>query len=302
MIQADKQKKMSTKPNIHQYWGWLKEDSPRGLLAHLLLVGGGAAILFILFFWVYLPLKTNHQLFTGKDMTVTVPDLSGKSLEEAQLLLEQAGLRYEIFDSSATNYTVNFPAGAVIAQTPAAEALVKEGRKVYLTINPARPPLVELPRDLLDKSLQHARLKLQDVGLVLDEGSIERVPWPSDRVLCENCADIVLGVKYKGQEIPGYLMQSGFKVYKGAKVVLVVSDGLGGAEIDLPNLVGLSLEEAQVLLSGLGLGVGNLYQTQTDTVPAGQVVMQAPAQEGDVPAKIRTGKTVDVWISAPIEE
>ena len=61
---------------------------------HLLLIAGISVTLGFIFLKVYLPFYTNHG------DTVSVPDLSGMSYEEAEDLLESSSLHYEISPDS----------------------------------------------------------------------------------------------------------------------------------------------------------------------------------------------------------
>ena len=88
-----------------------------------------AIVVLVILTLQYLKITTNHGEF------VLVPDLSKKSLREVEEIVDKANLNYAVLDS--TNYNPDYPRFSVIEQSPKANNEVKEGRKIYLTINPS---------------------------------------------------------------------------------------------------------------------------------------------------------------------
>lgn len=149
----------------------------------------------------YLNSSTKHGEFT------VVPDLSKKTFNQAKNVLENAGLRAELVDS--TNFDPEYPRFSVIEQVPAMGEKVKENRKIYLKINRSGYKKVTIP-DVIQVTLRNAESIIKAVGLEVDE--IEYV---------DNIGkDMVLGIKYDGKEI-----KPGFKLQKTSKVVLVCGNG-----------------------------------------------------------------------------
>src|SRR5687768_5644645 len=62
----------------------------------------------------------------------TVPNVVGKSLEEARKILDNNGFEVEVQDSIYTDTTAK---GSVLRQVPEGDATVKISRTVYLTVN-----------------------------------------------------------------------------------------------------------------------------------------------------------------------
>ncbi|UOB16816.1 PASTA domain-containing protein [Abyssalbus ytuae] len=159
-----------------------------------------------IFLLIYLALhllksSTNHGEFT------VVPDLSRKTFNQAKLLLDNAGLRAELVDS--TNFNPNYPRFSVIEQNPAAGEKVKENRKIYLKINRSGYEKVTVP-DLIQVTFRNATSIVKAVGLEIKE--VEYV---------DNIGkDMVLGVKYEGKEI-----KAGTKIPKTSRIVLVCGNG-----------------------------------------------------------------------------
>lgn len=103
------------------------------------------------------------QWYTKHGETVTVPSLVGKTKKEAIQLITEANLVPIIQDSV---YSDSFPKLAITDQDPEKNRIVKENRKVYLTINSLPKPKVRMPK-LIDKSLSLAKAILTNTGLKL---------------------------------------------------------------------------------------------------------------------------------------
>lgn len=239
------------------------------VLIHLAIIVSIILVLFFGFFFVYLPWSTNHG------DAVKVPNLKGLSMDAAEDLLDEADLDYEISDSV-------FDSGAeplsIIANYPKSGANVKTGRKIYLTVAAISAPLVKLP-NIIGRSTSSAQNQLLSSGLIYD--GEEKIA-----ALEENT---VLAVKINGREI-----QQGDEIPKGSKITFVVGDGYGNQRIDVPNLLGMAQDEADILVTGLGLTIGNITFEASDK-PAGTVIRQQPSSGID--EKIKIGSPVNIWVS-----
>lgn len=188
--------------------------------------------------------KLVMPVYTKYNEGVTVPDVSRKSLEEAEELLTSIGLRYQVADRRSNSA---FPANYVIDQAPAANIIVKPNRKVYLTVNAEVRPQVVVP-NVTNLSLRNAQIQLQNYGLEVGSISYESSRF-KNAVLRQS-------------------IDEGVSVDKGATIDLVVSDGLGDKIVDVPEIVGLRLPDAQFKLREAGLRVGEIrFQPVKDIVP-----------------------------------
>src|SRR5690606_15230262 len=116
------------------------------------------------FFYFYLPSSTNH----GE--SVPVPKITGMSLPDAEAFLDEQNLRYFINDSS---YNSEHKPFEILTQDPAPGAQVKEGRKIYVSVNMKNPPMIKMPK-LIDGSVKNAELILKSYDLKI--GKITPVP------------------------------------------------------------------------------------------------------------------------------
>ncbi len=165
------------------------------LLAIILLV----VLVFLILLW--LKYSTNHN------QQIEVPDLAKLTLDEANKLLNEKNLRFEILDSA--NYNPDYPKYSVIEQIPAAGKNVKENRKIYITLNPSGYRKVEIP-PLLGRTKRQVEPTL--IGLGFEIGTITYKPYIAK--------DEVLEMRHKGKEIqPGDVLQI------TSKIDLILGDG-----------------------------------------------------------------------------
>jgi beta-lactam-binding protein with PASTA domain len=186
-------------------------------------VAGG--LFLVLLDFLIMPAYTNY------DEGLTVPDVSGVSLQEAEKQLTSYGLRYKVAERRSN---AAYPADYIIDQTPSPAEIVKPNRKVYLTVNTVANPTVKVP-DVVDLSKRNAEIQLQNYGLKVGTISFESSRFKSSVLR---------------QSVP-----AGKVVPKGTTVDLAVSDGLGEKMVDIPNIIGLRLAEAQQKLQQAGLRI-----------------------------------------------
>ena len=214
--------------------------------------------------------------YTRHGDSLNVPDIRGLKIEDAIHVLEEKNLRYIISDSL---YFEDKPKLSILEQNPAPNSKVKEGRYIYITINSNKAPQVPLP-NLLDVSFRQAEAMLAGAGLKV--GNIIYKP--------DIAKDVVLDVRYQNSSL-----QPGIKIGKGTSVDLVLGDGLGGESVNLPDLTGLTLEEARNLLSSASLNVGSVvYLGAISDSTSAKVARQSPAfTEG---ATVSGGQPIDIFL------
>jgi len=174
-----------------------------------------------------------------------------------------------------------FAPGLVIQQVPAAAAVVKEGRRVYV-VTSGGDVQVPVP-SLRGRSLRDARFALERFGLKL--GSVQydtSDTFPENTIINQSFA-------------------ADTRIAKGAVVNIVVSKGRVLTQAQVPLVVGRTLSEAEGILTAAGLKVGNItYQPSFELVP-NTVVDQYPRQgETALP-----GQAVDLFVikvGKPLEE
>lgn len=180
--------------------GLLKFLFSKTFFKHLAL----ALVVFLALFFVFtkwLASTTNHDEFRE------VPNLIGKKMEIAKKLLEERDL--ELGDVEYKDYNPKFPKEAIVEQSPIANEKVKEGRKIYLSINKSEYRLATIP-NLKDKTQRHAVSTLKILGFKI--GEITYKP--------HFAKDAVLALKHKGKEI-----KAGDRLQVTSVIDLVLGDG-----------------------------------------------------------------------------
>jgi beta-lactam-binding protein with PASTA domain len=212
--------------------------------------------------------------YTEHGIEVEVPSVRGMIVEDALPILEEQGLRLEVIDST---YSEKVPFGSIVEQDPQPQSHAKHGRTVYVTVNASGKRKVLMP-DLLNMSSRQAVMTLQGLGLIVDtvydyEPSID--------------SDLVLDVKVDGVSI-----QENEKIPVGTTVRLVVGFGLGTEEVEVPSLIGLTLQEARSRLLDCHLTVGAVIRDEQEQ--AGQYVYSQTPRAG---ALILEGDRVTLRLS-----
>ena len=123
---------------------------------------------FLTFFLFALLIFLN--VFTRNNQSIEVPNLVGKSIIEFEKKLSEMDLKYMIVDTA--NFNPNFNIGSVLDQEPNAGAMVKGGRRLYLTLNSSDFKEVKLPK-ITGLTLRQARTVIESLGFIF--GDIEYI-------------------------------------------------------------------------------------------------------------------------------
>jgi beta-lactam-binding protein with PASTA domain len=238
-----------------------------------------AVILIILLLFLFLQ---SLNLLTKHGDTLVIPSVTGKPYDQAKKILEDQGFDVEIQDSI---YNDTAKALAVLRQFPDGEAIVKVNRTVYLTINRAVPPEIEMP-NLEGQTFRSVQLALKQYGLKLDDTLYET----------NFAKNAVIEVRYKGQRI-----KPGTKIAMGSGIVLVLGSGLGQEELPVPDLFGKTYAEARVLLESYGLILGSIaYDGSVSDTSIAYIHTQMPTPlmpDGTV-SMIRPGQSINIRLVA----
>lgn len=171
--------------------GWI-------LLHILIMIAITSVLILITFRWI--------KSYTLHGQYISVPDVSGMYEEEAGQALAAAGLKYEVTDYKYDKMVVE---GGVIEQKPKPGAFVKDGRKVYLTLNTGREPMRAVPDVADNSSLRAAESRLQAAGFKLTR-----------TVYVDGDLDWVYEIRYQGEAI-----EAGTEIPEGSVLTIVAGNG-----------------------------------------------------------------------------
>jgi eukaryotic-like serine/threonine-protein kinase len=236
----------------------------------------GVTIVSIVAFNFLLKFFTNHNEY------LDVPDIKGMSLSEGIKKLDRHDLGYILTDSL---FDPQIAPGTIIDQSPKVGDQVKSKRKIYITINSFNPPSVKLP-NLVDMSKRQAILVLESYGLL-----------PGNEIYQPDIAkDAVLSVRIKGKDV-----SEGILIPKGTTVDLVLGDGLGMVDVDIPDLIGLTVMEAMAVLDAVHLSLGTIRKEGNiqDELSA-YIYFQQPEFGSRV--KVNPGDPVHIYITDAIPQ
>jgi len=232
----------------------------------LILAGVFIVLLIIINFWL--------KSFTNHGEYITVPDFSGLLYSEVEDYADERDLEAVIIDSIYDNTKTK---GSVISQDPLPGALVKDGRKIYLTIVSLSPEMVKMP-NLIDITLRQAISTLETYGLRV--GKLTYVPHIA--------VNAVLKQEYRGVKIP-----PGKIIEKGSRINLTLGQGLRDEKIQVPFLLGMSREDAIIALHSASLNVGAEVYEEGASAAKAFVSKQAPLYSENT--YVNLGTSIDLW-------
>src|SRR5690606_14490493 len=158
---------------------------------------------------------------------------------------------------------------------------VKSARTIYLTKITQSAPEIAFP-EVVDKTFIEASAILKNHSLKIADTSY----------INDIARDVVLEVKFAGQPV-----QPGRMVPKGSNITLILGNGRGNTDVDIPNLIGLPLNEAKFALAGLGLAMGSVSFNSMDRDTSGSIIV---AQNPDTSSSIISiGSAIHVTLGKP---
>ncbi len=207
-----------------------------------------------------------------------VPNAVGRDLRLVKAEIERAGFDIEV-DSS---YDPTKKALVVLSQQPAVGSVVKHGRTLFLTVNKKEPPPTAMP-NLVNLSFRSAALILKSNHLVLGDTTYR--------------PDIAEGAVLE-QRWNGRIIMPGTMLPQGSRVDLVIGDGLGDTEMDVPDVIGMNPDEALAMLAGLGLQYTVVWDGFVQDSMAALVYLTSPSplNELAVPNRIHEGDIIDIRV------
>ncbi|MGW4521371.1 Stk1 family PASTA domain-containing Ser/Thr kinase [Amycolatopsis sp. NPDC004378] len=203
----------------------------------------------------------------------TVPDLKGQTRDAAQKALTDAKLT---LDPNVQETEVDDPnqAGLVQSQTPTASSQVDEGTSVKIVI--AKSKELKQVQDFTNKPYSQAKASLEGQGFKTKRVDQSSDTVPKDSVITQN--------------------PNGGSVAVGSTITLTVSTGPDQTQtqIEMPKLVGMTVDEAQSKLASMGWsGTLNQQSDKLSREPQGTITNQSPRAG----TQIDKNQTINVAVS-----
>lgn len=205
----------------------------------------------------------------GSNKSYPVPDIRGKTVEEAQ---EMEGVK-DIFliEVQGTRTTEEYQPGQIVEQDPAAGRTRKSNLviQVYVAAEPEKVPM----KDLVGMEYRQARVLLTDMGLDL-----------------KITTETVSSDKYGADAVIETVPAADEPLVAGQTVILRVSTG--PEMVTVPTFTGQDIANAVQNAQDLGLTVGEITYDTFSFAPQGQVIEQSIKPTSEVPGGTKISFTV----------
>lgn len=201
---------------------------------------------------------------------ITVPTLTGHTLEDAEKLLEDNGLKYRLEEVESDE-----EANMVLRQEPEAGEQVEENSYVTIYYSIRKSDVV-IP-SLLNHSVDEAKAELERLGLTVAGTSREYSDSVEKDKVCGT--DPVVGTSVK----------------KGTSVRIIISDGPKNELVTVPNILNRREDVALERLADVGLkgNTSNVSYAYSEQYKKDRVM----AQSVKAGTKVEAGTVIDYTIS-----
>jgi beta-lactam-binding protein with PASTA domain len=204
-------------------------------------------------------------ILVGKGEEVTVPNVCDTALDEAIKTLKTVGLEGVVVERRYDNIIEE---GNVIIQEPLPDTRVKKGRIINLTVSLGLE-MIRVP-DLIGINYEQGVSILRRLGLAVAK---------TDSAFSDS---LELG------RIISTAPEAGTEVKKGEQISMLLSKGIVRR---MPNVAGLQLSQAQLILEKMGLIIGRIEEVQ-GSGKKGTIIVQNP-EPGSV---VNRGDTVSIMV------
>lgn len=201
---------------------------------------------------------------------VVVPEIVGLNIKEAEQELDKYNLDMTVFAREASD---QYKKDIIMYQDPVKGQKVKEGREIRVKLSTGSE-LYEVP-SVVGLTASDAEISLRNEGFVI--GSTEKE----------------FDDKYAEDFVISQKPEAGSQVKRGSRVNLMVSKGKTPDKIAMPNLLGLTLEEASRELLDSKLVLGTLKHQDSNDYYVDQVMAQGVQAE----VFVEQQSTIDLTIS-----
>lgn len=206
----------------------------------------------------------------SRNEDIEVPDIVGLNIEEGREVLKEKGLDISIID---TRQNPDYNPDDIIDQDPKSGTKVKEGYVIKVVINSIES-LIEV-EDYTGMDYETVKKLIRDTELILGDPIYEEV------------ADEDLIGKIIAQDL-----RAGTNVEYGSVISFTVGKEIENKLVNVPNLIGESIEKAREILESNDLNLGQVSETETERFRDGTVMSQS-VESGQ---EVEEGTAIDLTI------
>lgn len=216
------------------------------------------------------------KVFTKNGKEYVLPDILNKNVSEVLEMDEMSKFELVQIDSVYVN---NKKGGVIIAMDPPAQSMVKEGRKIYITLTSYNPENVEVP-NLVDLTVRQAVSLLESYGLNCGELTFKP----------DIGKNAILDQLYEGKSI-----KPRTKIPRHSSIDLLVGSGIDSVVslTSVPLIIGKTPQEARRALKVASLNIGKEHFEKGVTEDNARVKKQSPGYMGRPSARL--GGLVEIW-------
>ena len=243
-------------------------EPPRRDRKSLVLIGGIIAAAVVLVFLLFKLILGDFGP-AGSNKSYTVPDLRGKTVEEAQVMEGVKDIFY--IDVAGTRVTEDYEPGQIVEQDPTAGKTRKSNLVIQVYV--AQAPEQVRMKSVVGMEYRQARVLLGELGLDL---VFQPVYEKSDKYP----ADVVISTDPAADEV----------LTKGQTIVLHISTG--PETVTVPTFTGMDIASAIRDAQDIGLTVGEITYYPLSSATPGTVVAQDIEPKTDVAGGTKISFTV----------
>ena len=215
------------------------------------------------------------KLTGGTGSEFPCPNYVGQMFETVSAGENEYGFTFQV---ASSQYSSEYARGEIISQTPVADKAVKKNATIKVVVSNG-PEYLEVP-DVEGFDAAKAKAILENAGF-----KVVQVTELSE----EYAANMVIRTTPAG----GSFMAA------DTEIKMFVSDGEPTELIDVPNVIGCSLEDAKKIIEKQGFTVGDIKEVESEAKNKGYVMQQDPNVSGGKKGK---GTAINLKVGSGIKK
>ncbi len=190
--------------------------------------------------------------FLIKGESVKVPDIRGKKIDEAIVILKRSGVGIKIKDE---RYTFKYDKGQIVEQVPQPGSSIKKGHTVFVVVSKGKD-VVKIP-DIVGKDFKTLDIELLEYHLVVGRRAAIHSGTPKGVVIAQ-------------------FPPAGVQVPAESEINVLISNGERKKAYIMPDFIGKNIQDVMPRIKGAGLSIGPVREIPYETLPKGIIVRQFP--------------------------